>query len=181
MANKLKNHLSDKQGYLINPRESLKRGYGIPKNHKPGIPLRPIVSSLNSITVGGEQFLHDLISPIVKKCKHSLNSTKDFKQKFSKIPKFDNEEFEVVSFDCVSLYTSVDLNLVIRKIISIIYEDVDKFFPKSSKTVIINKLKIIKETAPPSEFLLREFFDAICTKYNSFQTLTGFYRRIQGC
>ena len=82
MANKLKNHLSDKQGYSINPRESLKRGYGIPKNHKPGIPLRPIVSSINSITVGGEQFLHNLISPIVRKCKHSLNSTKDFKQKF---------------------------------------------------------------------------------------------------
>jgi hypothetical protein len=49
MANKLKNHLSDKQGYSINPRESLKRGYGILKKHKPGIPLRPIVSSINSI------------------------------------------------------------------------------------------------------------------------------------
>ena len=86
-----------------------------------------------------------------------------------------------MSFDCVSLYTSVDLNLVINKIISSIYENVDNFFPKSSKTVIINKLKIIKETAPPSEFLLREFFNAICTKYNSFQTLNGFYRQIQGC
>ena len=90
MANKLKNHLSDKQGFLINPKESFKSGYGILKNHKPGILLRPIVSSLNSITVGGEQFLQNLISPIVKKCKYSLSSTKDFNQKFSKIPKFNN-------------------------------------------------------------------------------------------
>ena len=81
MANKLKNHLSDKEGYLINPKESLKRGYGIPKNHKPGIPLRPIVSSINSITVSGEQYLHNLIAPIAKKCKFALNSTKDFKEK----------------------------------------------------------------------------------------------------
>ena len=168
MANKLKNHLSDKEGYLISPRESLKRGYGIPKNHKTGVPLRPIVSSINSITVGGEQYLHNLIAPIVKKCKFSLNSTQDFKSKFSKIPKFDNNEFEVVSFDCVSLYTSIDLPLVINKIIDTIYENEDNFFQKSSKTVIIYKKKIIKETVPPSKFLLREFFDAICTKYNSF-------------
>ena len=168
MANKLKNHLSDKEGYLISPRESLKRGYGIPKNHKTGVPLRPIVSSINSITVGGEQYLHNLIAPIVKKCKFSLNSTQDFKSKFSKIPKFDNNEFEVVSFDCVSLYTSIDLPLVINKIIDTIYENEDNFFQKSSKTVIIDKKKIIKETVPPSKFLLREFFDAICTKYNSF-------------
>ena len=56
MAHKLKNHLSDKDGYRINSRESLKRRYGIPKNHKSGIPLRPIVFSINSITVGGEEF-----------------------------------------------------------------------------------------------------------------------------
>ena len=41
-------------------RESLKKGYGIPKNHKPGVPLRPIVSSFNSITVGVEQFLQNI-------------------------------------------------------------------------------------------------------------------------
>ena len=125
MANKLKkNHLSDKQAYLINPRESLKRGYGIPKNRKPGISLRPIVSSINSFTLGAEQFLHNLISRIVKQCKHFLNSTQDFKRKFSKIRKFENKEFEIVSYDSVSLYTSVDLNLVINKIMSGIYENV---------------------------------------------------------
>ena len=87
---------------MINPRESLKRRYGIPKNHKSGIPLRPIVFSINSITVGGEEFLNNLISPIVKKCKFSLESTKQFEENFLKIPKFDHNEFEVVSFNCVS-------------------------------------------------------------------------------
>ena len=157
MANKLKNHLSDKEGYLINPKESLERGYGILKNHKPGIPLRPIVSSINSITVGGEQYLHNLMAPIVKKCKFSLNSTKDFKEKILKIPKFDTNNFEVVTFDCVSLYTSVDLKLVIDKIINTIYENEDNFFKKGSKTVIINKQKITREIVPPSKFFLNSF------------------------
>ena len=166
MANKLKKHLNDKQAYLINPRESLKRGLGILKNHKPGIPLRHIVSSFNSI---------------VKKCKHSLNSTQDLKRKILKIPKFDNNEFEVVSFDCVSLYTYVDLNLVINKKMSVIYENEDNFFPKGTRTITINNKQITKETKPPSIFLLKQLFNAVCTDFNSFQTLNGFYCQIQGC
>ena len=178
MANKLKNHLSDKEGYLINPKESLKRGYGIPKNHKPGIPLRPIVSSINSITVGGEQYLHNLIAPIVKKCKFSLNSTKDFKEKILKIPKFDTNNFEIVTFDCVSLYTSVDLKLVIDKIINTIYENEDNFFKKGSKTVIINKQKITKEIVPPSKFLLKQFLMQFAPTITPLRPLMDFIGKL---
>ena len=95
------------------------------------------MSSINSITVVREKILNKLISPIVKNCKYSLESTKEFKN-IKQIPKFDNNEFEVVSFDCVSLYTSVD-HLVINKIIDKIYQNEDNFFPKASKTNIIDK------------------------------------------
>ena len=128
VINEIKPNLSNKNEYLLTPTESLKRGYGIPKNTKPNLPLRPIVSSLNSITNGGEKYLHNLIAPIIKKCKYSLYSTKEFKNKFSKIQQFDDNEFEVICLDCVSLYTSVDLKLVLDFIIDSIYSDKDRFF-----------------------------------------------------
>ena len=74
----------------------------MPKNTKPNLPLRPIISSLNSITDGGEKYLRNLISSLVKKCKYALSSTKDFKN-------FNDTEYEIIIYDCVSLYTSVDL------------------------------------------------------------------------
>ena len=86
------------------------------------------MSSLNSITNEGEKYLHKLITPLVKKCKYSLTSTKEFKNKFSKIEIFHDSEFEIICLDCVSLYTSVDLKLVLDFIIKEIYLDKD-FFP----------------------------------------------------
>jgi hypothetical protein len=59
MANKLKNHLNDKEGYLISPKKFLIRGYEISRNHKIEVPLRPILSSINSLTVSGEQYFYN--------------------------------------------------------------------------------------------------------------------------
>ena len=44
------------------PNKSFKRAYGILKKHKPGEPLRPIVSSVNSITSGVESYLLKLLA-----------------------------------------------------------------------------------------------------------------------
>ena len=33
----------------------------------------------------------------------------------------------------------------------------------------------------PSKFSLKQFFNAVCTDYNSFETLNGFYRQTHGC
>ena len=55
-ANKMKPHISVKDERRIMPVEALKSAYGVPKNAKPGVPLRPIVSSLNSICTGAEAF-----------------------------------------------------------------------------------------------------------------------------
>ena len=47
---KLRPHLSKEDETLVKPLEGLKRAYGIPKLHKQGAPVRPIVSSLFNIT-----------------------------------------------------------------------------------------------------------------------------------
>ena len=57
----MKPFMTNRDEYRTAPVENLKRAYGIPKNHKPGRPLRPIVSSINSITCGAEEYLKTLI------------------------------------------------------------------------------------------------------------------------
>ena len=41
------------------------RFYGLPKIHKPGIPLRPIVSFVNSPTYAISGYLARILSPVV--------------------------------------------------------------------------------------------------------------------
>ena len=125
--------MTNKDEYRTAPMENLKRGFGIPKNHKPGRPLRPIISSINSITVGAEEYLKQLIDPIVKKCKYSIFSSKEFKSKFIKIGNFDSSEFELVSFDAASLYTSINISKVVKFIVNYIYENIETFFRQKIK------------------------------------------------
>ena len=80
----MKSYLSKSNFWSLSPHESLKRGYGLIKRHKAQHPLRPIVSSCNSITEGAEKFIARLISPIVDKCSFSVKSNKEFKDLFLK-------------------------------------------------------------------------------------------------
>ena len=90
--------MSNADNFLIRPTEGLKRGYGLPKLHKPGIPVRPIVSSLNSITSGAESFLKKLIRPILEECIFSCKSTREFKEKFlNDRNEFNQETHQIVS------------------------------------------------------------------------------------
>lgn len=105
--------VSEFSGYLsksdcrkIDPTQSLKKGFGLIKLHRPGAPLRPIISSFNSLTSGSEAFLLELLKPIINECSFSINSTKMFKKHFCEIKnKFDPELYEVCCFDACSLYT----------------------------------------------------------------------------
>ena len=143
--------------------------------------MRPIVSSLNSITSGAESYLHDLITPIVKNCKYSLNSTIELKKRFLEIQGFNSVEYEIVSYDCVSLYTSINIDLVLEHILEIVYEKPEEFFPPKSKIITVNKTSVTKILEPPPRNELKEFFENILTKFNNFESLTGFYKQISGC
>jgi hypothetical protein len=141
------------------------------------------VSSLNSITSGAENFLKELISPINEACKYSVDSTLSFKTKFfefSQSGKFNSEEFEVISYDCQSLYTSINIQRVLKFILDTIYNDTEKFFPKRSKTVKILKEVISQQVKVPPRETLEKFFLAILTEFSTFQALNGFFRQING-
>ena len=52
--------------------------YGLPKIHKQGTPLRPIVSSCGFVTYVVAKELTKILKPLVGKSLHHINSTQDF-------------------------------------------------------------------------------------------------------
>ena len=82
--------------------------YGLPKIHKTGNPLRPIVSSRGSVTYGVAKVLSKVMKPLVGKSPHHIQSTGDF---VSKAKKFTLQMGEcLTSYDVTSLFTSVPID-----------------------------------------------------------------------
>ena len=82
--------------------------YGLPKIHKTGTPLRPIVSSRGSITCGVAKELSHIIKPLVGQSPHHLKNTQDFIQQIQgkRLQPGDS----ITSFDVKALFTSVPVS-----------------------------------------------------------------------
>ena len=52
--------------------------YGLPKIHKPGVPLRPIVSFVQSPTYQHSKHISDLLSPLVGQSPSAVRNSKEF-------------------------------------------------------------------------------------------------------
>ena len=52
--------------------------YGLPKIHKPGIPLRPIISSTATVTYNTAKELAKILKPLVGLSNHHVHNTRDF-------------------------------------------------------------------------------------------------------
>ena len=81
------------------------RFYGLPKIHKPGIPLRPIVSFVNSPTYAISGYLARILSPVVGNTDYTVKNSCEFAD-FTR-DKTLNACEESVSFDVVSLFTKI--------------------------------------------------------------------------
>ena len=95
--------------------------YGLAKVHKlkgsndvNQSPMRPVISNIGTATYELSKHLADLLKPLTKS-QYSIDSTKDFVNKIrqKRIP----QDFELVSFDVVSLFTSVPLDFTIKLIL----------------------------------------------------------------
>lgn len=92
----------------------LAKCYGLPKIHKIDIPMRPIISTVNSPTESlSKIFLNDLKKAIKLPNSHIDNS-------FKLIEKIKNlhipPDYYLVSLDVVSLFTNIPLSLVINSL-----------------------------------------------------------------
>ena len=86
--------------------------YGLPKIHKYGCPLRPIVNDIGSPSYGLDMLLVNKFKPLVG---HSQSFIKDSSHFIQNIKNMSLRESDImVSFDVVSLYTKIPVNEVVN-------------------------------------------------------------------
>ncbi|KAI8485712.1 hypothetical protein Bbelb_365460 [Branchiostoma belcheri] len=97
----------DRPTYLkLNPTtEQPPAFYGLPKIHKQSVPLRPIVSSIGSVTYELAGFLAKILGPLVGKSQHHVQNSADFVNKIKDIHVEDDET--ITLYDVCSLFTSI--------------------------------------------------------------------------
>ena len=78
------------------------------KHHKPGFPLRPIVSSIGSALYSTSKFLSDILSPIQNLNGYSVLNSSQFAKEIANMEISDDEV--MVSFDVVSLFTAIPVH-----------------------------------------------------------------------
>ena len=81
------------------------RIYGLPKIHKPDVPLRPIVSCIGSPTYQLSKHITSLISPLAGHTSSHLKNSRHFTEMIGSVH-VESDEI-LVSFDVSSLFTNV--------------------------------------------------------------------------
>ena len=94
--------------------------YGLPKIHKTNTP-QAIVSCRGSVTYRVAKVLAKILKPLVGKCLHHIQSTKDFVDGVSKVTLQPGEC--LCSYDVTALFTSVSVDLALQIIKELLEHD----------------------------------------------------------
>ena len=171
--NTIKEFISKKTFYSIKPNHRLKSAYGLIKRHKENHPIRPIISSKNSITSGAEQFILSILKNF--STKYSLSSSRDFKNKFIIERKNIEKTHKIASFDVKSLYPSVNVGFTVDFIIKEIYKS-----KKSQKFYFQNNLCDDQKISIIPKNIFKKFLLDILTDFTCFNSLSGFFKQKSG-
>ena len=114
--------------------------YGLPKVHKSGMPLRPIISSIGSVTQSIANELARIIKPLVGGSSHHVINNKDFIQSIEGI-QLKPEEC-MMSFEEESLFTSVPIEPSIAIIRKLLEEDKNL---DQRTTITVNQISCLLE------------------------------------
>ena len=106
-------HIDDKLCDFLTPRySSPPQMYGLPKVHKEGTPMRPIVSTIGSPTYRLAKELARILTPLVGNSMHSVKNSKSFVERIRNIETLPQDH--LVSFDVTSLFTQVPVDEALR-------------------------------------------------------------------
>lgn len=132
--------------------------YGLPKTHKDGVPLRPIVSFIQSPLYNLSKYLANVLKNIVGNTENSIKNSWEFSEfiKHQNVPK----NYKLISLDVVSMYTNIPINLAMEMITT-------------------KKWKEIKQhtNLPKQEFLEAA---KLCLNSTYFKFGNDYYEQIQG-
>ena len=106
-------HLSEAVYNKIRPRHKQPpRIYGLPKIHKADVPLRPIVSCVNTFAYDLSAYLANILSPLTGKSEFTVTNSAHFVSTISSETIRDNEI--MVSFDVELLFTNVPIDAAVQ-------------------------------------------------------------------
>ena len=130
--------------------------YGLPKIHKEDVPLRPIVSSIGSVTYGVAKELSRILKPLVGNSSHHVNNSKEFAEEIRNI-KLERGEC-ITSFDVTTLYTSMPVAEAIEVIKRRLEQDTE--LPRRTTWSPDNILKLLEFCLVNTYFLFDgQFFE----------------------
>ncbi|PFX22494.1 Protein fem-1-like B [Stylophora pistillata] len=135
---------------------------GLPKIHKPEpIPLRPIVSSIGSMTYNLAQHAAYILHPLVGCSSHHLNNTQSLIDKIWEI-KLSPEE-KITSYDVSALFTNIP--------------------PAEAITTIRQRLEKDETLAERTGLSIEEVVELmeVCLTTTYFSFKGKFYKQIHGC
>ena len=95
--------------------------YGLTKIHKLGMPLRPIVSSIGTVTYQTSKEVARILKPLVERSPHHVKSTQDFIDQIKGIHL--GKDQCTMSYDVKALFTSVPTTKAIIIIKQLLEED----------------------------------------------------------
>ena len=80
---------------------------GLPKVHKKGMPLRPVVSSIGAVTYATSKELARILKPLVGRSPYQVQNTRDFIQHIEGIHLRSDEI--IMSYDVKAVFISVPI------------------------------------------------------------------------
>ena len=111
--------------------------YGLVKTHKPNNPVRPIISSIGSITYRLSKYLVHLLNPIIGTISNSnVKNNVDLVDRLNNLNL--NFDFKIVSFDVTSLFTKVPVD----DLLEFLKEELDKIALPLPSSSIIDLIKL---------------------------------------
>ena len=134
--------------------------YGLPKIHKTGNPLRPIVSSRGSVTYGVTKVLSRVLKSLIGKFTHHVQSTSDLVNRAKGLTLQLGEC--LTSYDVTSLSTSVPIDPALNIIKDLLEKD-----EKLNDRTVLSVQNIIK--------LL-----GFCLHNTYFSFQNKFYEQVEG-
>ena len=134
---------------------------GLPKIHKPSVPLRPIVFFIGTATYQLAKFLKQILVPLVGNTQYTVKNSSEFVELISSIKPAKSES--QVLFDVVSLFTSVPL--------------------KTAKTIVANLVDGDCTLGGRTSLTVPELMEAldICLQSSFFVYNDVIYKQIFGC